>query len=90
MRWYEAAGVGVIMGGLYGLVLWASMDALSLFSFFYFGDQYFIPFRFTAAVILPAFLCLFTVPLWVPVIERLIQVGGEIIVEIREDREDDK
>jgi Mg/Co/Ni transporter MgtE len=91
MRWYEAAGVGAIMGCLYGLVLWASMINLALLSFMRFGDQFYLPFRVTAAVILTAFLALFTVPMWYPVAERWILETGREIAEAREiDKDDDE
>ena len=89
MRWYEAVGVGAIMGCLYGLVLWASMINLALLSFMRFGDQFYLPFRVTAAVILTAFLSLFTVPMWYPVAERGILGLGGVIVEDREIDEDE-
>jgi len=89
MRWYEAAGVGAIVGCLYGLILWASIITFSLPSFMRFGNQFYLPFRITAAVMLTAFLCLFTVPRWYPVAERWILETGREIAEARETEEDD-
>ena len=72
MRKYEAAGIGVVMGCLYGLVLWASNDALSLASFILYKNTMFLPEVTTAIVIISAFLCLFTYPLWEPKLQQMI------------------
>jgi hypothetical protein len=81
MKWYDAAGIGWVMGCLYGLVLWASVDAFSLLSFLKYGDRFYMPFRITAVIIVDAFLCLFSVPVWYPFAERGVQDFGEWIAE---------
>ncbi len=90
MKWYESIGVGATMACLYGLVLWASVDALSLLSFYNYGDRFYIPFQVTAIIMVVAFLCLFSVPVWYPFAERWMQETGEMIAESREIDEDDE
>jgi hypothetical protein len=72
MRWYEAAGIGVVLGCLYGLTLWASMDALALASFVLYGNKYKLPIATTGTSILIAFGCLFSYKLWTPKIEQIL------------------
>jgi hypothetical protein len=72
MKLYEATGIGVVMGCLYGLVLWASVDALSLASFILYKDTRVLPEMVTAIIIILAFGCLFTYTLWEPILEQMI------------------
>ena len=73
MHWYESAGIGIIMGCLYGVVLWASIDALSLASFILYKNRLFLPEVTTGIVIGLAFLCLFTYTFWVSKLEEIIE-----------------
>ena len=87
MKWYEAAGIGIIMAALYGLILWASIDGLSLISFFNYGDRYYMPLRITACVMFFAFLILFSVPIWYPFVENWIFETGERLEAQNKQRE---
>jgi hypothetical protein len=90
MRWYEAAGIGIVMGALCCLTLWASVDALSLVSFMNYGDRFYMPLRVTAVVMCCAFLCLFSVPIWYPYAEDAVQRLGEQIAEDLKEQDDDE
>jgi hypothetical protein len=68
MRWYEAAGIGIVMGILYGVILWASVDSLSFASFILYGNREYLPKVVTGIVMVLSFLFLFTYPLWEPVL----------------------
>lgn len=70
MKWYEAAGIGVIMGCLYGITLWASMDTFSTASFILYGNARIIPVYTTLITISLAFLVLFSYPWWVEFVGR--------------------
>jgi hypothetical protein len=72
MRQYEAAIIGVVMGLLYGIVLWASYDALATASFILYKNIHLLPLATTASVIILAFVCLFSYPLWAGRLEQAI------------------
>jgi hypothetical protein len=90
MRQYEAAGIGIIMGCLYGLVLWASIDALSLASFILYKDTRLLPGVTTALIIILGFICLFTYPIWEPVMERMIVYSATRKQDDDDDEDDDE
>jgi hypothetical protein len=72
MKQYEAAGIGIVMGCLYGLVLWATVDALSMASFILYKDTRVLPEVTTAIVMILGFFCLFTYPYWAGKLEQMI------------------
>jgi hypothetical protein len=72
MRWYEAAGIGMVMAALYSLILWASVDSLSQASFILYGDTFKLPLEVTGVIIIIAFICLFSYPLWAGKLEQMI------------------
>lgn len=43
MKHYEAVGVGVVIGIVYGVILWAATDSLSLASWMLYKNSYIIP-----------------------------------------------
>jgi hypothetical protein len=72
MRQYEAAAIGIVMGCLYGLILWASVDALSMASFILYNNTTLLPLEVTGAITLLAFICLFSSPYWAGRLEQMI------------------
>jgi len=72
MKQYEAAVIGIVMGLLYGLILWASVEALSMASFILYNDLFRLPLEVTGVIILIAFICLFTSPYWAGKLEQMI------------------
>jgi predicted MFS family arabinose efflux permease len=87
MRSYEAAGIGIIMGCLYGLTLWAATDALSLASFILFKNTRLLPELTTGLVMIIGFFCLFTYKWWEPVMEKLIIHSVKRETEPEDDKE---
>ena len=65
MEKVEAAAVGGIIGLLYGVVLWASVDSLSYASFILYGNQYFIPVRVAMVIGVLSLAIVLSYPLWV-------------------------
>ena len=89
MRLSEAAIVGVVMGGLYGLTLIAAADALSLASFILFKNPYLIPFGTASIVMLIAFITLFSYPYWIVRAEdALFRLAEDIQTEDEEIEKD--
>jgi hypothetical protein len=72
MHRYEAASIGIFMGILFGVVLWASVDSLSQASFILYGDTFKLPLEVTGVIIIIAFICLFSYPLWAGKLEQMI------------------
>jgi Mg/Co/Ni transporter MgtE len=72
MRWSEAAGIGIIMGCLFGLVLWAAIDSLSLASFILYKNTLLLPGVTALITISIAFLFLFSYPFWATKLEQMI------------------
>jgi hypothetical protein len=72
MRWYEATCIGVVMGCLYGLVLWAAVDALFMASFILYNNPLFLPTTTTVITMSIAFICLFSYPHWAGKLEQMI------------------
>jgi len=68
----SSALVGVLMGGLYGVTLWASLDAFSLASKMLYGNIYIIPFVTTDLIMCIAFVCLWSYERWVSFFEDLV------------------
>ena len=71
--------LGVLIGCLYGITLWASLDAFSLASSILYRDEYIIPFVSTAVITLLTFALLFTWELWYGYAEQVLMqfVEGE-------------
>jgi hypothetical protein len=72
MRRYEATGIGIFMGVLYGVILWASVDSLSTASFILYNDTTRLPILVTGVIIILAFVCLFSYPYWAGRLEQMI------------------
>lgn len=89
MKISEAGAIGIIMGCLYGIVLWASMDALKLASKILYNDPYYIPFETVIFVMLVAFGALFTYEFWYPNIEEFIFQDWETIDPLDDEEKDD-
>jgi hypothetical protein len=83
MRWSEASGIGIVMGILYGIVLWASFESLSQASFILYGDTFQLPLEVTGVIIILAFICLFSSPFWAGRLEQMI------VYSITKDDKDD-
>jgi uncharacterized protein YacL len=74
MEKVEAAAVGGIIGLLYGVVLWASVDSLSQASFILYGNQYFIPVRVALFIGVLSLAIVLSYPLWVSRAQEAIEL----------------
>lgn len=89
MRKSEAAGVGVVLGILYGAILAASMDALALASWILYGNQYLIPVGTAMFTGLLAYVVVISYEDWVPYAqERLLIMAGGLNKEEGPEEED--
>jgi hypothetical protein len=70
VKLWQAAGIGVIMGCLFRVVLWAATDSLSFASFILYGNRQFVPNVVTGIIMGLSFLFLFTYPWWAPILEE--------------------
>jgi hypothetical protein len=64
MEKVEAAAIGAIIGLLYGVVLWASVDSLSYASFILYGNRYHIPVGVTLFISVLSLAGVLSYPLW--------------------------
>ena len=64
MEKVEAAAVGGVIGLLYGVVLWASVDSLSYASFILYGNPHFIPVRVAMVIGVLSLAIVLSYPLW--------------------------
>jgi hypothetical protein len=87
MKWYEAAGIGAIMGGLFGLILWAAFDSLKLASVYKYGNIYHMPLTITLWTTFIAFCILFSVQFWYPFVERVLYELAEQLEEYEPDND---
>lgn len=69
MEKVEAAAVGGILGVLYGVILAASMDALSFASYLLYGNQYLIPIVTAMFTGLLAYITTITYESWSPYVQ---------------------
>lgn len=65
MEKVEAAAVGGVIGLLYGIVLWASVDSLSEASFILYGNPNYIPVRVAMFIGVLSLAIVLSYPLWV-------------------------
>jgi hypothetical protein len=68
----HAALIGGILGCLYGVTLWASLDAFSFASWILYGNEYIIPFLSTGVITGIALLLFFSWNLWYYYAERFV------------------
>ena len=74
MEKVEAAAVGAIIGCLYGVVLWASVDSLSKASFILYGNSYHIPLAVAAFIAVLSLAGVLSYPLWVNRAQEAIEM----------------
>jgi len=60
----ESITIGLIMGGLYCLTLWVSLDSLKMASFILYGNPYYLPLCTTGIIMGISFVVLFTYQYW--------------------------
>jgi len=86
MEKVEAAAVGGVIGLLYGVVLWASVDSLSYASFILYGNQYFIPVRVAMVIAVLSLALVLSYPLWVKYAQNaIVTIGTAEYDELEED-----
>lgn len=81
--------VGGIIGCLYGVTLYASIDSLALASVILYGDPYVIPAITTATISVIAIVGTLTYKVWLPYAERLFDDIRDIVTneDIGEDED---
>lgn len=93
MKHYEAVGVGVVIGIVYGVILWAAMDAFALASYLIFKNVYTIPFITTAIPTLILLAGVLSYTRWVNGAENAIMRLAEAMQrdwQNQMDKEDDE
>jgi len=73
MEKVEAAAVGGVVGLLYGVVLWASVDSLSEASFILYGNRYYIPLNVSLFIGVLSLACVLSYPLWIKVAQNAVE-----------------
>jgi hypothetical protein len=86
MKTHESAAIGAVIGLLYGIVLWASVDSLSQASFILYGDVYFIPLAVSMFVAILSLVGILSYPLWVTHAQNaIVAIATQDYDELEED-----